>query len=188
MRRFITLSESLLTEDQPARLHDPDILPWLEAAHARPDAGELYLHGSNRLFDHFNQPDLQIGQLIFSTKLVERYRSLDYKRQAFQAEYYGRNLYLLKISYQKLFNPHPRTDQQAAAIFAEAIKGQWDYENKVRYGRFDYQDAHLVVPPAVAAGYDFFRIYEVAAQYESYGAAYADMIEIADRYESPHGL
>ena len=57
-----------------------------------------------------------------------------------------------------------------------------DRDSKLKSGRLDYQDTYLVVPPAVEAGYDRFRIYEMSIQGDSHAVAYPEMIEIVDRY------
>lgn len=183
MRSFIDIVTTLLCEDFPRRETDPEALAWINAALARPDAKELYLHGTNAVFDHFVDPDTSIGRLIFSSKLIEPF-SRRGPNEALQAEYYGRNLLLLKVRPTKPFNPNPKADPVAHKILADAVAECWDADNKIRYGRFDYQDAHLVVPAAVAAGYDFFRVFEQSIMGDSYGSAYASMIEIVDRYPS----
>lgn len=174
----------LINEDQPRRIKDAGVLPWIEAAYARPDADELFLHGSNNAFDRFKQPNTDWGQLIFATKLTKEYHV---PGAALQAEYYGRHLYLLKIGDRKMFSP--RNDERAMQIFKDALESNsekiWDIENKIKYGRIDYQDTHIVVPPAVAAGYNFFRIYEIAMKGDSYGSTSPDMMHIVDRYSSP---
>jgi hypothetical protein len=179
MRKFLDIVAKL--NETVSRNRTPESYAWLQQAYARDDVDELYLHGSDHVFDHFVDPKIDYGRLIFATKLVEQYEHRDVARVGLQAEHYGRNHYLIKIHPQKRFNPY-KSDPVAQEIFAAAVADTWDAENKIKYGRFDYQDAHLVIPPAVAAGYDFFRIYEMAAQGSSYGSAFANMIEIVDRH------
>ena len=178
IRRWMTLCETIL-EDQPRRDSDPNVAPWLDAAYARPDAKELYLHGSDHTFDQFKQPKLEHGHLIFFSKLIDGHHN---KARPVQAEYYGHTLYLCKLHGLKPFKPYPQIDPQAAAILKDALQTQWDYENKVKMGRLDYQDCYEVIPPAVEAGYNFFTIYEISIHGNSYAVTDPSMIDIVGRY------
>ncbi len=177
--------KQIITEDQPRRKHDESITKWIAAAKARPDADELYIHGSRHLFSHFTDPDTSIGKLIFASKLTKESHPR-YQDEAYQAEYYGPYLYLAKIHFKKMFRPYsdPKSKEiMTAALFHQKDSPVWDFEEKIKWGRLDYQDLHLVVPPAVAAGYDLFRVYEVSISGESYGAIKGSMIEIVDRLD-----
>lgn len=172
-----------LFEGQPRRSTDPGVVEWLNMAYERPDAEELYLHGSDHSFERFRQPNLGYGHLIFFSKLIE---PNEFRSATKQAEYYGDHLYLAKLHNRKAFNPY--RDPHARRIFADAlvedIDGSkvWDYERKIEWGRLDYQDLYLVVPPAVAAGYNFFTVYEIAMRGNSYAVTDPNMVEIVDRY------
>lgn len=167
-----------ITEGQPRRNTDPAVAIWLKSAYARPDANKLYLHGSNQRFEQFRDP-AYVGNLIHFTKLLGENWAAG---APLQAEYYGANLYLVTIHAKKPFRPY--SDPQAKAILADGLRRNkvWDYEQKIKYGRLDYQDQHEVVPQAVAAGYDLFRIYECSIQGDSIGVTRGDMITIVDRY------
>ena len=117
------------------------------------------------------------GHLIHFTKLTGENWT---KGKPLQAEYYGSHLYLVKLHFKKMFRPY--SDPVAREIERENLKGQYDYEEKVKRGRLDYQDQHLVVPPAVAAGYDCFRIYEVSVRGDSFGVIKSNMVEIVNIY------
>ena len=54
------LIESRIIEDQPRRDTDPKVIDWINACYARPDVDQLYLHGSNKLFTHFHDPNLDL--------------------------------------------------------------------------------------------------------------------------------
>ena len=176
---------AIINEGHPRRETDAGVVAWLKAAYDRPDAKDLYLHGSDMAFERFHQPKLEYGHLIFFSKLVDWNESND---RVLQAEYYGHHLYLAKLHNRHAFNP--LNDPKAHAIFDEAltndIKGvqwkQWDYETKMQWGRLDYQDLHLVVPQAVAAGYNFFTVYEVSMRGNSYAVTDPAMVEIVARY------
>jgi hypothetical protein len=172
--------------DNARRDKDPQAAAWIEAARKRPDAEELFVHGSRKLFSQFTQPNLSIGQLIFFSKLTDP----RFSRGVLQAEYYGDNLYLCKLAPGTPFNPNQ--DPEAKKILIEALggeykyvpgeptKGVWDFKNKVEWGRLDYQDTYLVVPPAVEAGYNRFRVYEMSVRTDSHAVTNPDMVEIVD--------
>jgi uncharacterized DUF497 family protein len=172
--------------DNARRDKDPQAAAWIEAARKRPDAEELFVHGSRKLFSQFTQPNLSIGQLIFFSKLTDP----RFSRGVLQAEYYGDNLYLCKLAPGTPFNPN--RDPEAKKILIEALgceykyvpgeptKGVWDFKNKVEWGRLDYQDTYLVVPPAVEAGYNRFRVYEMSVRTDSHAVTNPDMVEIVD--------
>ena len=170
-------------EGHPGRETDSQVVEWLKAAYQRPDVKDLYLHGSDTAFEKFKQPNLDYGHLIFFSKLVDWNQA-----KVLQAEYYGHHLYLAKLHNRHSFNPY--SDPKARAILDDAltndIKGvvskQWDYETKMQWGRLDYQDLHLVVPKAVAAGYNFFTVYEVSMSGNSYAVTDPAMVEIVARY------
>jgi hypothetical protein len=171
-------------EDQPRRHSDPTVEPWLKQAMQRPDAKQLYLHGSQKRFEVFNQPTTAYGHLIFGTKLIDEWRH----DKILQAEYYGGYLYLVKFHFKNLFNPY--SDPVAKRILTDALTHSdvWDAEHKIKYGRVDYEDLHLIVPPAVAAGYDAFRVYEVSIRGDSYAVVKPDQVEIVDRcHPNPAG-
>lgn len=167
-----------LLEDHPRRHTDLGVKPWIDHAMQRPDAAILYVHGSQHSIMTFRQPNVSYGQLIFGTKLVDKWRH----NEILQAEYYGPNLHLVKFHFKKLFNPYgdPIAKQLMADAFAK--KDIWDAERKLKYGRVDYQDLYEIVPPAMAAGYDAFRVYECAISGDSFGVTDAKQVEIVDRY------
>jgi hypothetical protein len=176
-----------LFEGQPSRQWNPEVVEWIYRAYSRLDLPELYLHGSNARFDAFKQPNLNYGQLIFFSKLSEH---PEYETQPLQAEYYGPNLYLVKIAPGKVFSPYPVPEgepdphgqRQALAILAQSLPPSgWDREQKLRWGRLDYQDLHHVVPLAVRYGYKIFRVLEVSMGKESYGVTDPALITIVDR-------
>lgn len=178
LRRWMTVAQQMvLCEAQPRRKDDPLVVEWVEDAYARPDANRLYLHGSRHLFERFADPDTSIGKLIHFTKLTGENWP---KGNPLQAEYYGPILYLVTIRAKKPFRP--LDDPEAKDILSETLRGVYDYEGKVRWGRIDYQDQHLVVPTAVAAGYDLFRIYECSVCGDSIGVARGNIVTIVDRY------
>ena len=187
MRNLITIIESTLLEQR-----DPGVVEWLDAARARSDANLLYVHGSNHKFANFQQPDTDIGALVFASKLT--WLSPD---RPLQAESYGRNLYLVKIHFKKRFIPNK--DPVAKEILSTALDGEyrwewsddgegriyrgvWDFKRKMEYGELDYQDCHRVIPPAVEAGYDFFEVYECSVGDSSVATSDANIVEIVDRY------
>lgn len=178
--------QQIISEAYQDETH-PEVAEWLLAATQRADAGELYLHGSRTAFTSFQEPDTAHGRLIHATKLIDKWRS----GKRLQAEYYGHYLYLIRIAPKKRFSP--LNDPQAKAILTEALMNDrlrgggpvWDHEAKIRYGRMDWQDAHLVVPRAVDAGYDLFEVFEDSVRSHSYGAAHAGIVEIVDRFEIP---
>lgn len=176
MRSIIDLidDKNKFYESLPIRSHNSNVYKWLEKCLSKKDIKELYLHGSMFDFNKFNQPNTDNGSLIFSSKLSDK------PTKYYQAEYYGSNLYLIKNHYKQIFDP--LNDRLAKSIMAETLKDVWDYENKIRYGRIDYQDCHLIIPPAVSEGYDFFKIYEISIQSYSYGNAKSDTIEIIDKF------
>ena len=175
----------IIYEDAALRDSNPGVVEWLAQARARPDASELYVHGSNHDFAQFREPKWEHGGLIFGSKIVEFNVMPD---RALQAEYYGRNLYLVKFHGVKEFRP--KRDPKAEAIYLEAMNTQ-DYmpdwkasqiKRSLEDEMMDYSDTYLFVPPAVAAGYNFFRIYEVAMRGFSWGVAHSNMVEIVDRF------
>jgi len=171
------LINEILNEGSPRRSYDHTVEAWIDAVMARPDANQLYLHGSNHLFERFADPkNPKAGTLLHFTKLTGENRL---PGTILQAEYYGKYLYLVKLHYHKPFRPY--VDPVAKDIMKTALIGVWDYDEKIKWGRLDYQDQHLVVPIAVTAGYDFFRIYEVSIQGDSCGVPRGDMVEIVDR-------
>ena len=179
LRRLINLVESKLLEGAPLRERDAAVLDWLQAAYDRPDVADLYLHGSPKVFTQFQQPMWEHGGLIFTSKLVGENR---WPMETLQAEYYGHNLYLVKLAVGTPFRP--ARDPKAGDIFREAMAGCQGYDctRKIDEGHLDYEDCHLFVPPAVTAGYDRFRIYEMSMRTHSHAVAHADMVEIVDRY------
>jgi hypothetical protein len=169
-----------LFEDHPGRKTDPRVLEWLHYVYARPDMDQLYLHGSRALFNHFKQPNIKHGHLIFMSKLAEH---REYETSPVQAEYYGTNLYLLKLAPAKVFDPSYR-DRDDRKILAQALPGDsWDRDNKIQNGRLDYQDLYHVVPLAVQYGYEIFRVFEVSMGKESYGVTNPALITIIERFE-----
>lgn len=156
---------------------DQSAIKWLEDACSRPDATDLFVHGSPFIFDQFREPDTSKGQLIFTSKLVD---DRSRRRLPLQAQYYGDHLYLVTIDAKKPFRP--LNDATAREIMSQSLSFDvWDYESKIKWGRLDYQDTHLVVPVAVKHGYDLFSIYEVSIQGHSYGCAHSGMLTIVDR-------
>ena len=153
LRHWLNLVQTL-HEGHPRRDTDPEVAKWIQAVYRRSDVDRLYLHGSNHQFERFADPKLEYGQLIHFTKLTgENWLP----GRPLQAEYYGAILYLVTVHARQPFRP--LNDPKAMAILEESLRGDtWDYESKVRWGCFDYQDQHKVVPPAVAAGYDLFRV------------------------------
>jgi len=173
MREWMTA----VLEAHPRRHGDPAIVEWIEAAYARPDADRLYLHGSDHRFERFADPNTDYGHLIHFTKLTgENW----HRGSPLQAEYYGAILYLVTIHARKPFRP--LNDPDAKAILAETLHGAWNYEDKVRWGCFDYQDQYRVIPTAVAAGYDLFRVHECSVGGDSIGITSGGMVTIVDRY------
>lgn len=166
-----------ILEDRPRRESDPNVEAWIVRAMQRPDAASLYIHGSNQSFDRFRPPTTH-AHLIFGSKLIEQFRH----GKILQAEYYGSILYLVKFHFKKLFLPY--SDPVAKQIMAEAFAATevWDAAAKLKQGRLDYQDLHLVVPPAIKAGYDAFRVFEVSIMGDSYGVTRPELVEIIDRY------
>jgi hypothetical protein len=172
------IAELLLLEDQPVRNAKPEVLEWLRRAYARPDAKQLYLHGSRARFSTFNQPDVGYGHLIFFSKLAEH---PEFERSPLQAEYYGPNLYLATIAAGKVFDPH-YVDREDRAIMAQALPADaWDREQKLQQGRLDYQDLGYVVPVAMRYGFEIFRVFEIAMGKDSYGVTNPALITIVDQ-------
>lgn len=144
----------------------------------RPDADQLYIHGSNHWFDRFQLPKLQV---IFFSKLVEPRLG---STRPLQAEYYGRNFYVCKLAAGRPFQPW--RDPKAKEILADALHADkaWDIDEKVRIGRVDYQDLHAIVPPAVKAGYNRFTVYEISMQLNSHAVSDLSLITLVDRYQT----
>lgn len=167
-----------INEDQPLRDTDKNVADWLSKARARPDADELYLHGSRESFEEFRQPNLAHGRLIFFSKLINENR---WPEETLQAEYYGPKLYLAKLARGKLFSPY--RDPESRAIMEKALPlNVWDREEKIKWGRLDYLDLYHVVPLAVAAGFTRFRVYEVSIRGDSHAVTDPKMVTIIDRY------
>jgi hypothetical protein len=134
---------------------------YIQSLLKRPDAKELYVHGSREVFTRFRTPDVNgKGQLIFFSQLVEPYLGAT---RPLQAEYYGEYLYVCKLDKGKPFNPY--NDPIAKGILAGALPlTTYDRENKIKWGRVDYQDLYEIAPPAVKAGYNRFSVYEISMQ------------------------
>jgi hypothetical protein len=134
------------------------------------------VHGSPAQFKQFRQPDLAHGGLIFFSKLLGDART----STALQAEHYGDNLYLCKLDKGTSFEPY--TDARAKDIMRTVLVDVWEYERKLKWGRVDYQDLHLIVPPAIKLGYNRFRVFEQAISGDSHAVAYPKMVHIVDTF------
>lgn len=117
---------------------------WLQKALERPDANELFVHGSQQQFLSFSQPQLWRGELIFFSRLSDKI-NLD--------QFYGDTLYLCKIADAPEFNP--ATDRQASKMLTR-LGGVFARKRS----QLEYEDLPHVVPQAVRAGHRRFRVHD----------------------------
>lgn len=161
------------TEAAAIRTYDPGVLEWLQEALSRPDADDLYLHGSRQVQDVFSPEDKRHEHaLIHFSKLTDpRFQDVP-----FQAEYYGPKLFLCKLSYTKPFDVrYPR--KEPAQMHKELVPRGSQY-------KLDYGDIYHIIEPALAKGYDMFVVWEVAARTESYAVPEANQVQVIDTYDS----
>jgi hypothetical protein len=165
--------KQFLTEYAALRIANPEVMQWLKSH--LPNKEHLYVHGSPHRFTHFRRPNHAYGGLIFFSPLDNR----DGLNRPLQAEYYGHNLYMCRLNKGKTFDP--LNDATAKKQYADWLTGDvWDRENKLKRGRLDYQDLHLIVPMAVKVGYSHFRVFEMAMRDYSEAVAYPHQITIVD--------
>lgn len=143
---------------------------WLDKALARPDAQDLYLHGSKLdVFDKFRQPNISQGQLLFFSKLTPNL-NLD--------DYFGDNLYLCKIAPGKLFDP--ATDPEAQKLLTRLL----GKESGGLFGKkrtvLRYEDAPNVILPLAELGYNRFRVLYERRQRMYDAVADANLVQIVD--------
>lgn len=136
---------------------------------------ESFLHGSDKLFSSFRRGGH--GAIYFSDPqdFVGRGKIQAY---AYAKPY----LYTVEIVGGKRFDP--LNDEKAMEIFKSCLEEKvWDYKNKIRFGRLDYQDAYLVIPEAEKHGYNLFRVYEVSVQNWSLAVTDPNLIKITNVVE-----
>ena len=173
MKRW-TIDRTGLSEGAAIRTYDPGVLEWLQEALSRPDADDLYLHGSRQVQDVFSPEDKRHEHaLIHFSKLTDpRFRDIP-----FQAEYYGPKLLLCKLNYNKPFDVR-YPNREAARMHRELVP------HEVSQYRLDYGDIYHIIEPALAKGYDIFVVWEVAASTESYAVPDANQVQVIDTYDS----
>ena len=173
MQQHGLVSESL-TEGQPIRSYDPGVIEWLQEAMKRPDADELYLHGSQQEQNVFD-PKLKTWEhaLLHFSKLTDP-RSHDTPPQA---EYFGHKLWLVKLNYKKPFDVR-YPDSEAAMMYDKLVPNHY-YQH-----RLSYEDLHEVVPAALERGYDMFVVFEIAVTTESYAVPNYNQVEVVDIFDA----
>jgi GNAT superfamily N-acetyltransferase len=161
------------TEDAAIRTYDPGVLEWLQEALSRPDADDLYLHGSSQVQNVFSQEDKRHEHsLLHFSKLTDP----RFKDRPHHAEYYGPKLFLCKLSYSKPFDVR-YPDKEPAQMYQELVPRGRKYQ-------LDYGDIYHIIEPALAKGYDMFVVWEVSVNTESYAVPEANQVQVIDTYNS----
>jgi len=166
------INESLI-EDQAIRTYDSGVIEWIQKALQRPDAIELYLHGSRQEQNVFD-PESKTWEhsLLHFSKLTDP----RFHDRPSQAEYYGPRLFLAKLKYKKPFDVR-FPDSEAAQMLKELVP------NAVTY-RLDYSDIYKIIDPALKRGYDLFVIHEISVGTESYAVPDHKQVQVVDIYDS----
>lgn len=166
-----------LFEAAALRTYDPNFASWLEQAKQRPDADELYVHGTFGE-EPGRAPKTHEHQLLHFSKLTDpRFRS-----GPIHAEYYGNKIYLAKLRYKKPFDVW-RIGSEAQRLADERIEGDWARQDgHVR--RLDWGSVYDVIEPALQMGYDFFQVYENSVQTDSWAVPSMKQVQIVDKYIS----
>lgn len=169
------INKSSLIEDQAIRTYDSGVIEWIQEALQRPDADQLYLHGSRQEQDVFDPKSKshKLALLHFS-KLTDPWFA---KRNVpYQAEYYGPKLWLVKLNFKKPFDVR-YPDSEAAQMQDELVPNHSQH-------RMNYEELYEITGPALERGYDMFVVFERAAGTESYAVPDHKQVQVVDIYDA----